>query len=242
MGTREIWSGAALAGSNPALSANGNHSLDRRLLCVLSMPSGGQHGCQMQPHEAVRRFATGVSVLTVGHGGDAHGITVSAMMVVSKDPLIVAACVRTGSRFTAAVEKTRRFAANLLDSRQAALARWFADPDRPDGRAQFGRSECESDPFSGAPWIVGSLASMGCKLEAITPVGDHDVLLAEVVTATAGAGSPLLNYGGGLYDAILRKTEPRGDAFPGLDAALGINLGTRQHFLSQKAYEEEVSR
>lgn len=184
----------------------------------------------MQRHEAVRRLAAGVSVLTVCHDAVVHGITVSAMIAVSKDPLIVAVCIRRGSRFTAAVEKRRRFAANLLDSRQAALARWFADPDRPDGRAQFGRSECEADTFSGAPWIVGSLASMGCKLETITPVGDHDVLLAEVVTATTGAGTPLLNYGGGLYDAILRKTEPRGDAFPGLDAALGASLRTRVAF------------
>lgn len=149
---------------------------------------------------AVRRLASGVAVLTVGRGHQVHGATVSAVTAVSRDPLLVAVCLRHGSAFLDLAQARRRFAVNILSSRQALLASWFADPGRPPGAAQFDCVAWEPDEFSGAPLIVGSLASLGCQVAASVAAGDHEVLLAEVRSGASGAdGAPLLSFAGQLH-------------------------------------------
>ena len=173
-------------------------------------------------HQAVRRFTTGVAVLTVWHGERAHGATVSSVSTLSKDPLLIGASLRKGSAFTEVVEVAGRFALNVLSGRQAALAGWFAGPQRPYGLAQFDHLDWEPDTFSGAPWINGSLASVGCRVTGIVPTGDHDLLLAEVITARAGEGTPLLHFTGRLHEGMLRVL-PREETHPAPGPGKEIN-------------------
>ena len=154
--------------------------------------------------QAVRRLATGVAVLTVWHGDVVHGSTVSSVAAISRDPLLIGVCLRGESGLTEVLGEARRFAVNVLSTRQSALAGWFADRGRPQGLAQFDHLEWEPDAFSGAPWIGGSLASMGCHLTATVPAGDHNLLLGKVVTARTGEGVPLLHFTGRLHDGMLR--------------------------------------
>lgn len=158
--------------------------------------------------QAVRRLTTGVAVLTVWHGDVAHGTTVSSVAAISREPLLIGACLRTESGLSKVIELARCFSVNVLSTRQSALAGWFADPDRPRGLAQFDHLDWEPDAFSGAPWIGGSLAWLGCHLTAAIPAGDHTLLLGKVVTARTGTGTPLLHFTGRLHDGILR-TLPR---------------------------------
>lgn len=154
--------------------------------------------------QAVRRLATGVAVLTVWQGDDIRGTTVSSVAAISRDPLLVGVCLREGSGLAELIGEARRFAVNVLSTRQSALAGWFADPGRPRGPAQFDHLEWEPDAFSGAPWIGGSLASLGCHLTATVPAGDHNLLIGKVVTARNGEGGPLLHFTGRLHDGMLR--------------------------------------
>lgn len=154
--------------------------------------------------QAVRRLATGVAVVTVWHGDVVHGTTVSSVAALSREPLLLGVCLREESTTTRLIAAAGRFAVNVLSMRQPALAGWFADPGRPHGLAQFDHLEWEPDPFSGAPWIRGSLASLGCHLTTTVPAGDHNLLLGEVVTARDGDGVPLLHFAGRLHDGSLR--------------------------------------
>lgn len=171
--------------------------------------------------QAVRRLATGVAVVTVWHGDVVHGTTVSSVAAVSRVPLLVGVCLRERSRITRVIGEAGRFAVNVLSTRQPALAGWFADPTRPDGLAQFDHVEWEPDAFSGAPWITGSLASLGCHLTTNVPAGDHDLLLGRVVTARDGEGSPLLHVSGRLHDGMLRVLPRDATSPPGHLAAVG---------------------
>jgi flavin reductase (DIM6/NTAB) family NADH-FMN oxidoreductase RutF len=155
-------------------------------------------------HQAVRRFTTGVAVLTVWHGEAAHGATVSSVSILSKDPLLIGASLGNGSTLTQVVDAAGRFAVNVLSGRQASLARWFATPGRPHGLAQFDHLDWEPDTFSGGPWLGGSLAWAGCRLAAVIPTGDHDLLLGEVVTARTGDGAPLVYFTGQLHEGMMR--------------------------------------
>src|SRR5207245_9308375 len=82
---------------------------------------------------AVRRLATGVAVLTIWHGDVVHGTTVSSVAAISRDPLLIGVCLRGESGLTEVFGEARRFAVNVLSTRQSALAGWFADPARPRG-------------------------------------------------------------------------------------------------------------
>jgi flavin reductase (DIM6/NTAB) family NADH-FMN oxidoreductase RutF len=116
--------------------------------------------------------------------------------------VLVGACLQHDSYFTSLAVASGRFAVSVLTTQQAALAGWFADPDRPSGLAQFGRVEHTLDPYGGAPLISGSLAALGCRLTACVPAGDHDFLLAEVMYGSVGDGVPLLNHGGRLVGGV----------------------------------------
>jgi flavin reductase len=171
--------------------------------------------------QAVRRLTTGVTVLTVWHGDVVHGATISSITAISREPLLIGACLREESGLTEVIGAARYFAVNVLSARQSALADWFADPGRPRGWAQFDQVEWEPDTFSGAPWISDSLASLGCHLIRTIPAGDHNLLLGEVVTARNGDGAPLLHYAGRLQDGMLRILPREAIRPPVQTAALG---------------------
>jgi flavin reductase (DIM6/NTAB) family NADH-FMN oxidoreductase RutF len=164
-------------------------------------------------HLAVRSFVSGVCVLTAWQGDAAHGTTVSSVTSVSKEPLLIGACLRVGSALTELARTGGRFAVNVLAREQPSLAGWFADAARPPGLAQFHHLDWEPDPFSGAPWIGGSLASLGCRLTDVVRAGDHDLLLAEVVTVRSRPGVPLLHFTGRLHEGMLRRL-PREETHP----------------------------
>jgi flavin reductase (DIM6/NTAB) family NADH-FMN oxidoreductase RutF len=175
------------------------------------------------PHrQAVRRFSSGVAVLSVRHGATVHGTTVSSLTAVSRRPLLIAACLNRQSSLNDLVTASGQFAVNVLGAQQALLARWFADPDRPAGVAQFDHVRWRPDPASGAPLIDGSLATFSCVLVDQIPAGDHLILLAEVTSGAAGEGTPLLHFAGQLHDGTLRNLPRQGGhpAAPALVAPL----------------------
>ncbi|MEU6030014.1 flavin reductase family protein [Streptomyces tauricus] len=143
---------------------------------------------------AVWRSAAGVAVLTCGPAERAHGVTVSTLCVASLRPPMVSVALRQGSRGLATLLSSGRFAANALSDGQAPLARRFARSDRADGwdlpdatGLWDGRSAC------GAPLLRDAVGWLECRVERTVPVGDHELVLARVLTSRAGTGSPLLN-------------------------------------------------
>ena len=158
---------------------------------------------------AVRRLTSGVSVLTFWHDGAAHATTVSSAIALSRTPLLIGISLSLGSRFAQLLARHDRFAVNVLSDRQAVLAGWFSDPGRPAGLRQFDAVDWEPDGFSGAPLIRGSLARLACRRTDRFRTGDHELLVAEVVAAAAGAGEPLLSHAGGLHESRLRTTGDR---------------------------------
>lgn len=172
---------------------------------------------------ALRRIASGVGVLSVRSDVTMHGTTVSSLTAVSRDPLLVGLCLVHDSVGLGLLKHRRVFAINILNTAQVAMARWFADPSRPRGPAQFDPVEWKPDRFSDAPLIDGALAWLSCRLVTTVDAGDHELLLAEVVDGTAREGEPLLNFAGQLHQAELTASVPRrlADASRGRPAVSG---------------------
>ncbi|MGW6412482.1 flavin reductase family protein [Streptomyces vinaceus] len=152
--------------------------------------------------KALRRLASGVTVLTVdGGAGARHGTTASSVVAVSREPLIIGVSLRPASVFTRLVLRAGTFSVNVLAAGQGDTAKRFADPERPSGDAQFAGVAWTSDPLSGAPLLGGSLSHMSCRLLERHRVGDHDLLLAEVTGGAHAREAPILSFAGRLHMA-----------------------------------------
>lgn len=160
---------------------------------------------------AVRHFASGVAVLTTVTGdGVVHGTTVSAVTAISRDPLLIGVCLRARSSFVSRLAAhDGRFVVNVLRAGQHEVARSFADPRRPAGAAQFAAVRWCRDAHSGAPLITDALAHFSCRTRDRLSLGDHDLVVADVLDGAAQPGPPLLSFGGRLHDAA-----PAGPSLP----------------------------
>src|SRR5215469_8195850 len=76
------------------------------------------------------RFATGVTVLTVG-GPEPHGMTANAFTSVSLDPPLVLVCVQRTANMHKAIHESSSFAVSVLAAHQEREARIFANHHRP---------------------------------------------------------------------------------------------------------------
>lgn len=149
-----------------------------------------------------RRLTTGVSVVTVCHEDLPHGGTVSTVGVVAQRPLTLCASLRRKSFLARLALHSRRIVVNVLSSRQALVADWFANPQRPSGHRQFDMVGWDPDPDTGIPLIRGALAHLACRVVDDLPIGDGDrLLVAEVTAGLAGVGRPLISFDGQLHDA-----------------------------------------
>jgi flavin reductase (DIM6/NTAB) family NADH-FMN oxidoreductase RutF len=136
---------------------------------------------------ALSRFASGVTVVTVGSDGTLHGMTASSFASVSLEPPRVLVCLDKSSRTRALLSDT--FAVNILNAEQEDVARAFAHAgDKP-----FGSLSHELGA-SGAPLIHGALAWIECATSSIVDGGDHDIVIGDVTDCSSVEGSPVVYF------------------------------------------------
>jgi flavin reductase (DIM6/NTAB) family NADH-FMN oxidoreductase RutF len=142
---------------------------------------------------ACGRFATGVTVASVLDAkGAPHGLTVSSFTSVSLDPPLILICLGHGVSAIHHFRAATHFGINVLAEDQRALSDRFArkGEDRFDGLAW-------QPGVTGVPLLPGVLAAIECAVHRIVPMGDHDILVGEMVHAQVNDGAPLLYFAGG---------------------------------------------
>src|SRR6201999_3349205 len=132
--------------------------------------------------------------------GERRGMTVSAIASLSLDPPMIVACLNAASSTQEAVRQAGAFAVNILAEDQEQLAGLFARP----GADPFPDLPWEPG-ITGAPLLAGALAVLECRVAQEVRGGSHRVLLAHVVRATAGEGSPLAYFRGRFGRIELRQ-------------------------------------
>ncbi len=141
----------------------------------------------------MRKFATGVTVLTVRDGQTLHGMTANAFASVSLSPTLVLVCVENTNTTYRLVSHAGSFAMNILSGKQETLARRFAKqvivPADPFADTPF------HSAATGAPIIDDCVAYLDCRVVAAHQAGDHTIFVGEVEEAgygTAREQEPLL--------------------------------------------------
>ncbi|MFE5586883.1 MFS transporter [Kitasatospora sp. NPDC056531] len=154
--------------------------------------------------QAGRAFATGVTVASTVRDRIPHATTVNSFVTVSLDPALVMVCVERGSRLDALVAEGSPLGITVLSARQRDTAVHFAKRDRPTGETQFDGYPWRPGKDSGAPLLEAGTAWIECRVRTVIPVGDHSILLAEVLSFARpdpqeeGEG-PLVFFGGGFH-------------------------------------------
>src|SRR5260370_22512877 len=141
--------------------------------------------------QVIGRVMSGVVVITATHQGERRGMTVSAVASLSLDPPMIVTCLNAASSTQEVVRRAGVFAVNILAEDQEHLAGLFARP----GADPFRDLPYESG-ITGAPILAGALAVLECRIAQEVRGGSHRVLLADVVRASAGEGSPLAYFRG----------------------------------------------
>jgi len=146
--------------------------------------------------QAMRRWASGVAVVTSRAEDIIHGMTVNSFTSVSLDPPIISLSLAHATRTIALVRETGILAITFLSENQQELSDIFAgripeDADRFSGLETF-------TMLSGAPLLAGGLACLDCRVVFCYPMATSTLFLAEVLAVShVQEGRPLLYFNRG---------------------------------------------
>lgn len=143
--------------------------------------------------ELVRAFAaltTGIYVLTVRDGERRHGMSSSWVTQISADPPLLMAAIDRHHFTHDIVERTRRFALNIVGRKARQLEDYFysAASRRPDN---LDRVAWDDSP-DGLPLLRDAMVSIECDVRDTFPGGDHTLFVAHPARITVrGNDTPL---------------------------------------------------
>ena len=145
---------------------------------------------------AMRRWATGVSVVTAAHENVRHGMTVSSFTSLSLDPPFIMVSLENTTRTFELVRSSQTFGVTILSADQEAISNLFAN-----SQTELGSRFADLETFSlttGAPFLKGGLAFFDCRVVTTLPAGTQTVFVGEVVSAKEGDDRlPLIYYNRG---------------------------------------------
>lgn len=144
--------------------------------------------------QALRGWASGVTVVTSRAGDRVHGMTVSAFSSVSADPPLVLVCANQGSTTHSVIEEGGIFAVNILAEHQQEVSNLFASSELEDTRLE---RVAWTEGETGAPLLDGALATLECRVHRAHREGSHTIYIGRVEAVHTRDATPLLYYQGG---------------------------------------------
>lgn len=138
--------------------------------------------------DAMAHLCAPVSVITAMDDGRPHGTTVSAVMSLSLQPLLIAVSLARTSDCLAIIRDTGAFGVNILGADQGDIALQFATK----GRNKFGESGWTTS--TDVPRLDGSAVWLACTLAGDVTGGDHQILFGEVAEVSVRSGAAPLTY------------------------------------------------
>jgi flavin reductase (DIM6/NTAB) family NADH-FMN oxidoreductase RutF len=126
----------------------------------------------------MRRWASGVCVVTSSDGDHHHGMTVTSFTSVSLEPPLILVSLENTTRTNAMVRQSGRFAVAILAADQQDLSDQFAGrlPDDDHRFADVPYFESEL----GSPIPEESLAFLDCKVTTNYEAATHTIFIGQV--------------------------------------------------------------
>ncbi len=150
-------------------------------------------------------YATGIAVVSTRDGDlKPYGMTISSFASLSLDPPLVQWSVKSSSYGYPIFRVAEMFAINILAADQEKVSRDFSAPvDR------FATVNCATG-LDDLPLIDGCLGWIECARERIVTIGDHHLIVGQVLRARTFDRPPLVHWRGGywLLDRLGDSAEP----------------------------------
>lgn len=135
-------------------------------------------------------WPSGVAIITtVAEDGSLHGLTMSAVIALSLDPMQYLISVDSNSNTLPVLKATRRFCINFLSQDQRDICMLFA------GKAanKFASVDYRLSK-TGLPMLAGSVSCISCDAAKIIPSGDHEIIIGDVLDIEHFGGDPLIHF------------------------------------------------
>jgi flavin reductase (DIM6/NTAB) family NADH-FMN oxidoreductase RutF len=148
----------------------------------------------------MRRFPSGVAVVTTILDGKPKGFTATAFSSVSLEPPMVLICVNRRARTHPMISQAGIFCVNLLPIEGRDLAVAFAERGDTNPFAELAYERA----VTGAPVLPNALAFVDCTLAEEYSAGTHTIFVGSVVACGASEGVPLAYLDGAYRDFGVR--------------------------------------
>jgi len=139
---------------------------------------------------ALGSFATGVTVVTAEDAVGPLGLTVNSFTSVSLDPRLILWCLDDACDRRHVFHNADRFAVNVLAAGEHDASRRFAR-----GAWRLEGPELDAGR-TGVPLLKGALARFECETRERLQMGDHLIIVGEVVAFDASEGDGLVFFRG----------------------------------------------
>jgi flavin reductase (DIM6/NTAB) family NADH-FMN oxidoreductase RutF len=140
--------------------------------------------------QALRQFTYGLYAVTCVEGEEVNAFTANWLTQISFDPPLLAVSVENASKSLPMIQRSRKFAVNVLRTGQRELAGTLGKsalkhPEKLTGIVYDTHGD-------GYIVLQEALAWVGCSVQQTTPAGDSTLIIAEIVDAGVVAeGQPL---------------------------------------------------
>ena len=150
---------------------------------------------------AMRHLTGGVSVITVGHGRDITGMTVTSVSSLSVDPPTLIVSINRESSSWPLLKRHGFFGVNILTADQIDIAERFTGKGGLKGADRFAGARWTTGA-SGVPLLVGALSAIDCEAEDIIERHSHAIVIGRVLDIQLSSRTAALAYRQGQYVAI----------------------------------------
>lgn len=130
--------------------------------------------------ELLRRYPTGVTVVSTTFNGRDFGATMNSFTTVSMNPPLVAVFIINGSRTLEAIGKSGKFVVSLLSGTQEDAAVGFSRDGDDEKFIRFSKS-ATSD---GIAYLNESIGRIECDLFMKEEIADHTMIIGKVTSST----------------------------------------------------------
>ncbi|WP_436642096.1 flavin reductase family protein [Microbaculum sp. FT89] len=127
----------------------------------------------------MRRWASGVSLITSQHQGSPVGMAATAIMSLSVSPPSIAVCVNRTASLHPAIVSSQRFCVNFLNGRHEPLIPVFSGKVKGEARFAVGDWVMEDGP----PKLADAQATLQCVDDGRVDYGTHTIFIGRVETA-----------------------------------------------------------
>jgi len=131
---------------------------------------------------AMRMLSYGLYILTVTDGEQTAAATITWLAQASLTPPLVMVGVKVDSNTHTLLQKTGKFAVNIVGEGQKEIAAAFFKPSRIEGDTINGY-QFEAGPQTGAPLLPALPAWFEAHITDTVKRGDHTIYVAELIEA-----------------------------------------------------------